>query len=517
MESLEFWSAHALVHWPRATAALQVVLPDVYPLLFKMSFLEEKVDWLYEVTRTWPLPVLSLTNLLAGSSPCASCLYAFFAGLRDHVGRSGTSTDDGAKSTTSALWGSCPLHTVDLMGVQDGQKATCLCGKTLGRWGRTQALAQACVEATMIQQRTSSPGSIQVIINAFVTKQNCNNVLTALRAGPNAPITISCTELRVDNLELEQVLELVQLIGPLERLDMVHNVRLGFNGLPALLPHCHLHTLRALSLPPRAVDVLKMGPDLEKTSLALAALSSLAELNMPYSRLTGHVQQLFGGMVCSLSTLDFSGCGLSSADLRWLAQAPIFTGLQKLDFSSHPLGQLSPTAVYRMIRRTGPLLESLRLEDCDLGDGEMTLLLASLRGHTQLKHFSLTGNIFSSNGLKCLVSWMASHLPALQRLEYHIPPDCFPSQVENPLNPNSTSPQQATTGQPDGVRVALLHSQLNNIVAQAGRSDLHLEAGLQGGGEIDFDMKETWGELRSALLQSLSDSIKSYLDSLTDY
>uniref|UniRef100_A0A8C4NCR4 Leucine rich repeat containing 14B n=1 Tax=Eptatretus burgeri TaxID=7764 RepID=A0A8C4NCR4_EPTBU len=498
MESLEFWSAHALVHWPRPTMALQVVLPDLYPLLFKMAFLEEKVDWLYEVTRTWPLPVLSLTNLLGMSEapvstpcacPCASCLYAFFAGLRDYVGRSGMITDG------------------------DGQYATCLCGKTLGRWGRTQALAQACIEVGMIHQRTSTPGSIQVIINAFVTKQNCNNVLTALRAGPNAPITMSCSELRVDNLELEQ---LVQLIGPLERLDMVHNVRLGFNGLSALLPHCHFHTLRALSLPPRAVDVLKMGPDLEKTSLALAALSSLTELNMPYSRLTGHVQQLLGGMVCSLSILDFSGCGLSSADLRWLSQAPIATDLQKLDFSSHPLGQLSPTAVYRMIRRTGPLLESLRLEDCDLGDGEMTLLLASLRGHKQLKHFSLTGNVFSSNGLKCLVSWMASHLPRLQRLEYHIPQDCFPSQVGNPVNPNSASPQQPMTVQPDAVRVALLHSQLINIVAQAGRADLQLEAGLHGGGEIDFDMKETWGELRSALLQSLSDSIKNYLDSLKD-
>ena len=111
---------------------------------------------------------------------------------------------------------------------------------------------------------------------------------------------------------------------------------------------------------------------------------------------------------------------------------------------------------------------------------------------------------------------MASHLPSLQRLEYHIPQDCFPSQVGNPVNPNSASPQQPMTVQPDGVRVALLHSQLNNIVAQAGRSDLQLEAGLHGGGEIDFDMKETWGELRSALLQSLSDSIKSYLDSLKD-
>lgn len=297
MKSLRFASAEALVSHPQvALQSLDSVAHNLYPLLFKASYLLERAEVIRVLLECWPLEEFRLGALLGPSADhpedlrdraCRACLEACVRGLADHVlqGR-----------------GRQRLQLADLMGVRDVQVQQCRCGRALGRWGRTELLARTCCELQAGPH--AARHSIKVLADLFVTEGNFQAVVQALAPAGPAPLRVHCLSFRADSLDPSQLLQVLCLAGPgeLRRLQVVHNVRLHAGHVQQLLAQVHFPQLTSLTLPAKAFD---RPPDCTPTAededplftsitWELSQMTQLTELSVAFSTLTGKIQELLG-------------------------------------------------------------------------------------------------------------------------------------------------------------------------------------------------------------------------------
>lgn len=295
MRSLRFISAEALVSHPQLVQEnLTNIAYNLYPLLFKASYLLEQADVTRALLSHWPLEEFRLAVLLRPNTDhpedlrdrtCKACLEACMQGIADHVLKSGSNR----------------LRVADFTGIQDVQVQQCPCGRALGRWGRTKVLARTCCQ---LQGQPCTAGHpIEVFADLFVTEGNFDMVVQALKpsSGP-APLHVCCPSLRADSLSPGQLLQVLGLAGPgnLRKLEVVHNVRLHAGHVQQLLAQVGFPQLTSLTLPTKAFDAPPTcapnpeGEDLLLTSIAweLSQMNQLTELSVAFSTLTGKIQTL---------------------------------------------------------------------------------------------------------------------------------------------------------------------------------------------------------------------------------
>lgn len=296
MRSLRFISAESLVSHPQlAGESLDSVAHNLYPLLFKASYLQEQAEVTRAVLGHWPQEEFRLAALLGPSADhpedlrdraCRTCLEACVQGLADHV----------LQGMSGRLW------IADFTGVRDVQVQRCPCGRALGRWGRTELLARTCcqlqAEASKIRH------TIEVLTDLFVTEGNFEVVVQALQPAGLAPLKLSCTSFRADSLSPGKLLQVLCLARPgeLRKLELVHNVRLHAGHVQQLLAQVGFPQLASLTLPTKAFNApptcapTPEGEDRLLTSIALelSHMTQLTELSVAFSTLTGKIQTLLG-------------------------------------------------------------------------------------------------------------------------------------------------------------------------------------------------------------------------------
>lgn len=300
MYSLRFISAEALISDVQLVRKnLHSVAYNLFPLLFKASYLQEQGDVIHELVKNWPLPELNVGQLLGetadhpedvSSRTCCVCLTNCLTGLRDYV-----------------LNHSSPyakrLKVVDLTGLKDVEVQLCKCRKTLGRWARTRLLSQTCYDLLVDMQRLPLPPdildiSVDVLVDVFVTERSYELVVQALLLKCHSPLKMRCAAFRADNLALRKLFYIIKLAEPssLRRFEVVHNVRLEMDHLQVLFNNVHFPQLMSLTLPAGTFDVRKFTAADEATLAwigeKLSQMSQLTELGLPFSTLTGRVRKL---------------------------------------------------------------------------------------------------------------------------------------------------------------------------------------------------------------------------------
>ncbi|XP_006876959.1 PREDICTED: leucine-rich repeat-containing protein 14B [Chrysochloris asiatica] len=505
MRSLRCLSAEALAaHIPAAAEqSLDCVAHDLYPLLFKASFGLERADVLQALLTRWPLEEFRLGALLGPSAdhpedlrdrPCRPCLEACVRGLGAHVLRTQSRTR---------------LRLADLTGLRDVQEPRCRCAQPLGRWGRTQLLARACLEL-QAEPRAAERPAVQVLADLFVTEGNFEAVVGALRPAGPAPLHLRCVSFRADSLRPAQLLQVLQLAGPgaLRRLDVVHNVRLHAGHVEQLLAQVRFPQLTALTLPAKAFDAppahrgLPADEDhhLATIAQALSQMPQLTELSVAFSTLTGRVQQLLGPLQTPLRTLDLANCALNHTDMAFLADSPHATHLEVLDLSGHELLSLFPSTFFRLLSRAAPSLQILTLEECGLSDQHVNRMILGLSPCLRLRELRLLGNPLSARGLRRLFSGLCE-LPGLRGIEFPVPRDCYPEGAAYPQD----GPAVSKFNQDKYEEVA---GQLRAVLLQAGRDDIQASTPLFG--TFDPDVQETGHELGAFLLQALKSALEKF-------
>lgn len=194
------------------------------------------------------------------------------------------------------------LHVVDLTCLTDVEEQDCPCRCTLGRWARTLLLTQLCYETMVAMQTTNAPHSafeisIDICLHGFVTGRNYDLVSQAFLLRSYCPLKLHFVSFRADSLSLKQLFYVLRLAEPesMIKLEVVHNVPLEASHLEVLFSRVDFPKLQALTIPAGALDIRRMDPSenlLTTIGNQLAQLSSLTELYMGFSTLTGHLRRI---------------------------------------------------------------------------------------------------------------------------------------------------------------------------------------------------------------------------------
>ncbi|KAM5330662.1 leucine-rich repeat-containing protein 14B [Glossophaga mutica] len=502
MKSLRFASAEALVSHPQvALQSLDSVAYNLYPLLFKASYLLERAAVIRVLLEHWPLEEFRLGALLGPSTDhpedlrdraCRACLEACVRGLADHVlqGR-----------------GRQRLQLADLMGVRDVQVQQCPCGRALGRWGRTELLARTCCE---LQVGPATRHSIKVLADLFVTEGNFQAVVQALAPAGPAPLRVHCLSFRADSLDPSQLLQVLCLARPgeLRRLQVVHNVRLHAGHVQQLLAEVHFPQLASLTLPAKAFDrppaytpsAEDEDPLFTSITWELSQMTQLTELSVAFSTLTGKIQKLLGPLRTPLRVLDLANCSLNHADMAFLADCTHATHLEVLDLSGHSLVHLFPSTFFRLLGRASKTLRVLTLEECSIEDRHLSTLILALSPCHQLQELRFLGNPLSASALRRLFLALCE-LPKLRWVEFPVPKDCFPEGAAYPQD-------ELAMSRFDQQKYNTIAEDLRGVLLRAGRDDIEVSTPVFG--SFDPDIQETSNELGTFLLQAFKTALENF-------
>ncbi|XP_062984557.1 leucine-rich repeat-containing protein 14B [Elgaria multicarinata webbii] len=508
MHSLRFLSAEALVSNTQLVREnLGSLAHNLFPLLFKASYLQEQGEVLHGLVENWPLAELNVGTLLGKSADhqedissraCSVCLASCLSGLKDYV-----------------LNCSSPyakrLKMVDLTGIKDIEVQLCKCRKTMGRWARTELLSTLCYDLLVdMQSLPLRPEvfeiSIDVFMDVFVTERNYELVVQALLMRCHCPLKLRCAAFRVDNLALRKLFYIIKLAEPsaLGKFEMVHNVRLEMEHFQVLLNNVPFPQLTSLTLPARTFDVRRFtGEDeatLAKIGEKLGQMTQLTELSLAFSTLTGRIRKLLSPLKSPLKVLDVSNCSLSHVDMAYLANSLHSNHLEALDISGHDVADLYPSTFFKLLNHSSYTLKSLTLEECNIQDIHMNMLILGLVPCRKLEEFKFLGNPLSSRALKCLFNVFID-FPGLKYIEFPVPRDCYASDISYPIG-------EADLSKFDHQKYERTAEELHMILLQAKREDIKAATPLFGG--YDAAIHETGNELGSSLLKSFRDTLQTF-------
>uniref|UniRef100_A0A8C2U6V2 Leucine rich repeat containing 14B n=1 Tax=Coturnix japonica TaxID=93934 RepID=A0A8C2U6V2_COTJA len=446
MKSLQFLSAEAFVSDAEfARKNLGSVAHNLFPLLFKASYLLERKEVIHDLVETWPLSDFNIGKLLG-----TTCLESCLTGLRDYV-----------------LNHPSPcvkrLKVVDLTGIKDVEVQLCECKKTMGRWARTKLVSKLCLEVLVhLQQMQCKPCtfeiSIDLLIDLFVTERNYELVVQALLQKRYCPLKICCVAFRADNLALQKFFYIIKLADPssLRKLEVVHNVRLEMEHLEILFNSIHFPLLMSLTLPARTFNVRRFtaADELMLTTIG-EKMGEMTPLKTP------------------LKMLDVSNCSLNHDDMVYLANSIHSYHLEALDLSGHYIPELYPSTFFKLLSHSSPVLRSLILEDCNIQDTHVNMLIVALSSCQKLQEFKFLGNPLSSQALKHLFTFLCE-LPELKNVEFPVPKDCYPLDITYPID-------DARLCKFDHQKYDSIAEELKFILLQANREDVKASTPLFDG------------------------------------
>ncbi|XP_068019072.1 leucine-rich repeat-containing protein 14B isoform X2 [Melanerpes formicivorus] len=453
MKSLRFISAEVFVSNAEfARKRLGGVAHNLFPLLFKASYLLEQGEVIHDLVENWPLIDLNMRKLLGTTVDCQEdlsqrtclvCLESCLTGLRDYV-----------------LNRSSPymkrLKVVDL-----------------------------------------TERNYELVVQALLKKCYC-------------PLKICCVAFRSDNLALPKFFYIIKLTDPLalRKLEIVHNVRLEMEHLEILFNTMHFPLLMSLTLPARTFNVRRFTATDEQvlTNIAekMGEMMQLTELSVSYSILTGRIQKLLSPLKTPLKMLDVSNCSLNFADMDYLASSFHANHLEALDLSGHDLTDMYPSAFFKLLRHSSSVLRSLTLEDCNIQDTHVNMLILGLSPCQKLQEFKFVGNPLSSQALKHLFTFLCE-LPMLKTVEFPVPRDCYPVGITYPIDDASLCIY-------DHQKYDSVAQELKLILLQANREDVKASSPLFG--SYDAAVQETNNELGAYLIKSFKETLEKFTTSL---
>ncbi|XP_039609725.1 leucine-rich repeat-containing protein 14 [Polypterus senegalus] len=477
-----------------ALNSLPYVPHELYPILFKAAFLDQRPLVIVELVRRWPLPVLSLVRLLQGchhyhydlsqDRPSRCCLQAVLLTIVKNL-------------TEKTRNGRRVLRVLDLCGVQDegGRPEP----NSMGGLSRTVAIAKACLEVAKVRRGENTTESaskrrrntayiedtevvqslaleVEVRADMFVNASSYECVKQALQA--KGPMRLLCRDLRAEELSAQRTATLLELLEalPLRRVDLRYN-NLGLAGINLLLPIlAKFPSLMSLRLLYINVDVRHGTPDTESGLREMAAglgrLRKLRELNLTSLRLSNKLRLLLSSLERALEVVELNYFYLTSSDLYYLAESPHACFLRKLDLSGNSFSEALIPPLQRLLCEASASLRYLVLSGCNLTDHLVGTLLTSLRRCRNLYSLGCSLNPISTEGLMSLVL-VATELPQLQLLVHPQPTDCYEDGLPQP--PSYYNLMEFPVN-PDRLVQAL--AELRKAVEQKGRTDLVLSTDL---------------------------------------
>lgn len=318
---------------------------------------------------------------------------------------------------------------------------------------------------------------VQVRADLFVNARSWERVRLALTAP--GPLKLQCRYLRVEEISVTSIRTLLNLLPRKALLGIdIRYSSLGVAGLAELLPLLSTFSeLNSLRLHYCNLDFRRdyVGQEelLGDLSRGLSNLRELRQLSLTALRLPGQLRVLLSSLPQPLEVLELPYLSLSPADLAYLSCSHHLSSLLQLDLSENCLDETTLPSIRRLLSQASSSLQHLSLSGCGLTDGLLGMLLPSLGGCWALKSLALALNPLSMAGLVNLVL-TAGRMPSLRLLLYPNPLEDY-----QPGLPDLPSSTQLLEWPLDESRdVNMTSNQLNKVMMDSGRSDLHLTCDL---------------------------------------
>ncbi|XP_030075886.1 leucine-rich repeat-containing protein 14 isoform X2 [Microcaecilia unicolor] len=491
MWSLVFLCAQKVVSDHASTCrALEFIPKELYPVLFKASFLGRKTLVLQDLVKRWPFPVLSLQKLLQSCKHCDClpikekssklCVQAVILGVLAYLHQVMAGEDRKQQ-----------LRVLNMVGLQDDNLEQD--PESMSLWSQTVTLSKACVDISQRHSEGANPSSkrrkgarstlaatlapgcqvyVEVHMDLFVNSTSSTILREALQVSSSSPLRLRCRDFRAEELSIRSTLGLLELLSPtsIRQVDLRFN-NLGLPGLNVLLPFLTKFTsLLSLKLPYNNVDVRRLSVEMEASlqnfASQLGKLQSLKELNLGSSRLSGRLRQLLGGLQKPLESLELAFCYLLPSDLTFLSQSLHASSLKKLDLSGNNLCEPLLQPFQLLLKEAAGSLLHLDIMECKLMDSHLGALLPMLSCCTHLRYLGIFCNPISTRGLKTLLQNTLA-LPELRLIIYPYPVDCYSESLPWP-----TSSSSFLDSSFDQEKLSRVHAELQQLLAQAQRTDV---------------------------------------------
>uniref|UniRef100_V9KI72 Leucine-rich repeat-containing protein 14 n=1 Tax=Callorhinchus milii TaxID=7868 RepID=V9KI72_CALMI len=480
MHSLVFFCAQKVISDHASTRkALDSIPHEIYPVLFKAAFLDQRILVLRDLVQMWPFAELNFSSILKKSKHCdqdmirekpnKQCLQAVILGVKDYV------INELRQNRSLTNRKNRLLHIVDLTGLQDdGDKPD---EETIGQWSRTVALAKACIEVSRTSKREEYNSSkrrkgkggvlmegscdpqicVNIHANLFITSHSYGTVKDALHLSQTFPLCLKCRDLRAEELSVKKTISILELLDPmvLRKIELRYN-NLGLCCLSTVFPFIpRFVNLNSLKLPYSNIDVRYMTLEVEeffqKMVSVLSQLPNLKELNLVSSRLSGRIRELLSVLQQPLESLELAYCFLLPADVTYLASSHHAATLKKLDVSGNNLSDVLLNPFCQLLQQASNSLIYLDIMECRVMDRQLSAFLPALRQCSQLQYFSCFCNPISSEGLKSLLHCVVE-LPNLKVVVHPNPVDCYEEGLPWPPSilsqPNAGAPQTPQSNHP---------------------------------------------------------------------
>ena len=102
--------------------------------------------------------------------------------------------------------------------------------------------------------------------------------------------------------------------------------------------------------------------------------------------------------------LALTKCWLTESDLTNLSQCPDILQLKGLDLSGVTMINFSPEILHILPEQVAATLQELNLEQCGITESQLEFILPILSCCSQLRTFSLCGNVLSMAIMEKLLS-----------------------------------------------------------------------------------------------------------------
>lgn len=435
MHTLVFLSTRqVLQRQPAACQALPLLPRELFPLLFKVAFMDKKTVVLRELVHTWPFPLLSFQQLLQECAHCSRTLLQERLSTESMqaviLGLTARLHTPGKEAGTQPLCRKHALRVLDMTGLlDDGVEQD---PGTMSMWDCAAAVARTCIAQQ--QGGTAEPGlspvPVEVRVDLRVNRASYTFLREALQSSVDSPLRLCCRDLRAEDLPMRNTVALLQLLdaGCLRRIDLRFN-NLGLRGLSVIIPHVarfqHLASLRLHYVHGDSRQPSVDGEDNFRYFLAqMGRFICLRELSMGSSLLSGRLDQLLSTLQSPLESLELAFCALLPEDLCFLAQSSHAAHLKKLDLSGNDLSGNQLIPFQGLLQASAATLLYLELTECQLADAQLLATLPTLTRCASLRYLGLYGNPLSMAGLKELLR--DSVVQAELRTVVHpFPVDCY--------------------------------------------------------------------------------------------
>ncbi|XP_040208397.1 leucine-rich repeat-containing protein 14-like [Rana temporaria] len=410
---------------------------DLYRPLFSAAFLGRKTLILQDLVQQWPFSNLSFQKLLPGNlgqfhhlsnSVCVKAVIrGVVAYLSDALSRESQErrqrlrildiTDDPCSFDLNEDHRSLRSHLMTLA-------KACI---DLSKRCRDEAMqARKRSDFKLAPQSSLNTVYVDVWIDIFNYSTYYPILKEALQASVHGPLRLRCRNLHNCMMPLCKTGELLDLLNPagVRRIELYNIITLDELNiiLPNMVKFCSLRSVK-LTFCINSIQRLKHDT-MKKFATLIGQLSSLKELNLGYSFLSGCLQQLLGGIQEPLESLELGYCNLLPVDLYYLSESHHISSLKKLDLRRHNLSEHLLPAFLQLLAAISSSLRYLDISMCQLSDHNLSVLVPTLCYCSHLRCLVLAMNPLSTRALRSL-SQNCAHLQELQLVVYSCPRDCY--------------------------------------------------------------------------------------------